>query len=133
MNEATERFKPGDIIAHFKRETINEAKEEGINTEYLYRYVGVCTHSETRETLVVYQALYSNDDVYFGQLFVRPYEMFYSEVDKKKYPKIKKKIRFYRAIPTDINLLNCYASELAAELEAKESMLSCLRNALAIE
>ena len=36
-----------------------------------YLVVGIATHSETREQLVVYRALYGEH-----KLFVRPYEMF---------------------------------------------------------
>ena len=75
---------PGDIVRHFKRETVDPD-----STKYLYRIIGTATHSETREPVMVYQALY--DD--FG-MYVRPYEMFMSEVDHEKYPDIKQKYRF---------------------------------------
>ena len=42
------RFMPGDIIQHFKRETV---EKDGF--QYLYEYIGEATHSESREKMVV--------------------------------------------------------------------------------
>ena len=74
----------GDIVKHFKRETI-----ENPATEYLYRIVAFAHHSETDEMLVVYAALYPP-----FKTCARPYDMFMSEVDREKYPNIKQKYRF---------------------------------------
>ena len=57
--------------------------------QYLYEYIGEATHSETREKMIVYRALYGEK-----KLFVRPYEMFMEEVDHVKYPGIRQKYRF---------------------------------------
>ena len=81
------RFKPGDIVQHFKRETLDE--EELKAGKYLYEIIGVATNSETRESMMVYRALYGDKGMY-----VRPLEMFLSEVDHDKYPEIKQKYRF---------------------------------------
>ena len=81
-------FNEGEIIKHFKRELL--ATEELLKepTKYLYRYIGVSTHTETEEKTVVYQAMYGDCKIYN-----RPYDMFYGEVDKEKYPESNQKYR----------------------------------------
>ena len=54
-----------------------------------YRLLGVATHSETLEKMIVYEALYEG-----GGVWVRPYEMFNSEVDHEKYPDVGQQYRF---------------------------------------
>ena len=41
-----------------------------------YEVIGTARHSETLEELVVYRALYMNDDGEYGSLWVRPAAMF---------------------------------------------------------
>lgn len=77
-------FRVGDIVRHFKRETVDPATDR-----YLYMIVGTATHSETGEQMMVYSPLYGD-----GGLFVRPLDMFLSEVDHEKYPDIRQKYRF---------------------------------------
>lgn len=80
------KFRAGDIVQHFKRETLTSIDDQN---KYLYVIHGFAKHTETGEILVIYQGLYAPFDIY-----ARPLEMFCEEVDHKKYPDIKQKSRF---------------------------------------
>ena len=80
------KFKFGDIVQHFKRETISDK----FSNMYLYKIIGDSYHTETGEHLMNYVPLYECST----KMFSRPYEQFMSEVDHEKYPDIKQKYRF---------------------------------------
>lgn len=79
----------GSIVQHFKREFACRPDV------YIYKVLAFTTHTETKERLVVYQAMYSDEKmgVNFG-VYCRPFEMFFSEVDHQKYPEYSQKYRF---------------------------------------
>ena len=88
------RLNIGDIVQHFKRELY---VDNTTSTDYLYKILNIAKHTETGEMLVIYQALYCNENTHFG-IYARPYDMFMSEVDHNKYPNIKQKYRFEKYI-----------------------------------
>lgn len=57
INDRT--FKTGDIVRHFKRETLQDP-----GTKYMYAILGFAKHTETGEILVLYQALYEDTEMH---------------------------------------------------------------------
>lgn len=71
-------FHIGDIVRHFKGN--------------LYEIMDFAIHTETGEKMVVYKALYKDEN---GErlTFVRPYDMFIEKVDRDKYPQATQEYR----------------------------------------
>ena len=69
-------FKPGDTVQHFKGG--------------FYKIVTIGTNTETEEKMVVYQSLKDQ------RVWIRPYDMFISKVDREKYPNAYQPYRFIK-------------------------------------
>lgn len=82
----------GRLVEHFKRDFLSE-EERLYGSKYIYQIKGIASHTETGEEFVVYQAMYPDENGKY-RLYVRPIEMFLSEVDKVKYPNSGRKYRF---------------------------------------
>ena len=70
-----ERIQNGDVVLHFK------------GNRYLVLETEAYWHDDGSR-LVVYKTLDTQ------RVYVRPYWMFLSEVDRKKYPDVKQRFRF---------------------------------------
>lgn len=71
-----ERIRDGDVVQHFKGK--------------LYKVLFTSAHYSENHALrlVVYQSQET------GKIWVRPFDMFMSKVDKMKYPNIQQEYRF---------------------------------------
>ena len=69
-----------------------EVKIHGVYKHFkgdYYLVEDVANHSETKEKYVVYRRLYGDNS-----LWIRPLDMFLSEVDHEKYPNVDQQYRF---------------------------------------
>lgn len=78
-------FKVGDIVKHFKNETLSDSDDK---LQYLYKIIGFAYDTTNDCTVVVYESLYNH------RLYVREQTEFLSCVDSIKYPEIKQLYRF---------------------------------------
>ena len=61
---------------------------------FIAKVIAVATHTETSETLVIYECTGIGSSDHKDGIYARPIEMFLSEVDRMKYPEAKQKYRF---------------------------------------
>ncbi len=90
--------KPQEMYRHFKGN--------------IYQIRCLAKHSETGETMVVYQAMYDT-----FQIYVRPLDMFMEEVDRDRYPEAKQKYRF--ELLRDMELSSAAQTETFEQEEAE--------------
>ena len=82
----------GLMCYNWNGDRMKELKINGIYRHFkgdYYIVMDVAVNTETEERMVIYRALYGD-----AKLYARPYDMFFSKVDKNKYPKVEQEYRF---------------------------------------
>lgn len=67
-------------------------KYQHFKNKKLYEVIGFAVHSETKEEMLVYKALYASPEYEVNQIWVRPKVMFFEEVEHEGdfFPRFKK-------------------------------------------
>ena len=89
FNRTLDKAKENEDMVEFARKRIvlhGEKYRHFKNKEY--QVIAIANHTERKEQLVIYKALYEPFEIY-----AKPYEMFTSLVDKEKYPAVKQTFR----------------------------------------
>jgi hypothetical protein len=64
-----------------KLDNIQYGKYRHYKTQKLYEIMGIVLHSETKEEMVIYKALYYSEQFGNHQIWVRPKKMFFENVN----------------------------------------------------
>lgn len=95
-----ERIKKDDIVRYFKWEELENSEDsKAPKCKFCYRIITTEAVDFDLNRFVVYQALYDNK-----QIWIRPYNVFMSEVDHTEYLNIKQKYLYEKVDPEkDLN------------------------------
>ena len=86
MIKKTENIPESGFYYHYKHD------QNGSINNYSYEVIGVGTHTETHDNLVIYRSLYETETQGGVHSWLRPLEMFLEEVTKdgKTFPRFQK-------------------------------------------